>query len=143
MRIFVFLLFIFSLGTSSSANSGVENRNCRVIKGAPLQSLFAQFCLHALWFGNCNIRGWFLHKESFLQSCFSYMILYSSIFKYVTAIAVLWIDFVREIRWYWEESELLPRVSGNGTIDLSCCIVHQKLQMVLHIASLIAFSIFF
>jgi Rab3 GTPase-activating protein catalytic subunit len=73
-KIFVFLLFIFSLGISSSVNSEVENRNSRVIKGAPLQSLFAQFCLHALWFGNCNIRGWFLHKESDLQFFFSYMI---------------------------------------------------------------------
>ncbi|KAF3331799.1 rab3 GTPase-activating protein catalytic subunit isoform X2 [Carex littledalei] len=93
---------LFQDGTSSSANVEVENRNSRAVKGAPLQSLFAQFCLHALWFGNCNIR----------------------------AIAVLWIDFVREIRWYWEESEPLPRVPGNGTIDLSSCILHQKLQML-------------
>ncbi|XP_078160295.1 rab3 GTPase-activating protein catalytic protein isoform X3 [Carex rostrata] len=93
---------LFKDGTSSSPNVEVENRNSRAVKGAPLQSLFAQFCLHALWFGNCNIR----------------------------AIAVLWIDFVREIRWYWEESEPLPRVPGNGTIDLSSCILHQKLQML-------------
>ncbi|KAJ4793115.1 Rab3 GTPase-activating protein catalytic subunit [Rhynchospora pubera] len=93
---------LFLDGTSSNANAQLENRNSRVIKGAPLQSLFAQFCLHALWFGNCSIR----------------------------AIAVLWIDFVREIRWYWEESEPLPKVSSNGTIDLSCCILHQKLQML-------------
>lgn len=52
---------------------------------------------------------------------------------------MLWIDFVREIRWYWEESEPLPRVPGNGTIDLSSCILHQKLQMVLHIDPLIPF----
>lgn len=46
---------------------------------------------------------------------------------------------MREIRWYWEESEPLPRVPGNGTIDLSSCILHQKLQMVLHIDPLIPF----
>ena len=46
------------------------------------------------------------------------------------AIAVLWIDFVREIRWYWEESERLPRMKSSSTIDLSYCLIHQKLQMV-------------
>ena len=34
-----------------------EHKASRAIKGAPLESLFAQFCLHSLWFGNCNIRG--------------------------------------------------------------------------------------
>ncbi|KAI9118123.1 hypothetical protein K1719_010455 [Acacia pycnantha] len=79
-----------------------ENKTSRAIKGAPLESLFAQFCLHSLWFGNCNIR----------------------------AIAVLWIEFVREVRWCWEESQPLPRMSVNGTIDLSTCLVNQKLQML-------------
>lgn len=32
----------------------------RSMKGAPLESLFAQFCLSSLWFGNCNIRGKFV-----------------------------------------------------------------------------------
>nr|CAD1841900.1 unnamed protein product [Ananas comosus var. bracteatus] len=87
----------------SSSHVDVENRYSRAIKGAPLESLFAQFCLHALWFGNCNIR----------------------------AIAVLWIEFVREVRWCWEESEPLPRMSSNvSSIDLSACLVHQKLQML-------------
>lgn len=34
-----------------------EDKSSRTIKGAPLESLFAQFCLHSLWFGDCNIRG--------------------------------------------------------------------------------------
>lgn len=34
-----------------------EHKSSRAIKGAPLPSLFAQFCLNCLWFGNCNIRG--------------------------------------------------------------------------------------
>lgn len=34
-----------------------EHKNSRAIKGAPLGSLFAQFCLHSLWVGSCNIRG--------------------------------------------------------------------------------------
>ncbi|KAI7999522.1 hypothetical protein LOK49_LG09G00377 [Camellia lanceoleosa] len=59
-----------------------EHKNSRAIKGAPLDSLFAQFCLHSLWFGNCNI----------------------------CAIAVLWIEFAREVRWCWEESQPLPRM---------------------------------
>ncbi|KAH9662030.1 Rab3 GTPase-activating protein catalytic subunit [Citrus sinensis] len=79
-----------------------EHRSSRSIKGARLESLFAQFCLHSLWFGNCNIR----------------------------AIAVLWIEFVREIRWYWEESQPLPKMPVNGFIDLSTCLINQKLQML-------------
>ncbi|KAL6503631.1 hypothetical protein OROGR_025554 [Orobanche gracilis] len=39
-----------------SISSMDEHRSSRSIKGAPLESLFAQFCLHALWFGNCSIR---------------------------------------------------------------------------------------
>ncbi|CAH9075288.1 unnamed protein product [Cuscuta epithymum] len=79
-----------------------EHKSSRAIKGAPLQSLFAQFCLHALWFGDCNIR----------------------------AIAVLWIEFVREVRWCWEESQPLPRMPANGVIDLSTSLVNQKLHML-------------
>ncbi|XP_028112330.1 rab3 GTPase-activating protein catalytic subunit isoform X2 [Camellia sinensis] len=79
-----------------------EHKNSRAIKGAPLDSLFAQFCLHSLWFGNCNIR----------------------------AIAVLWIEFVREVRWCWEESQALPRMPTTGVIDLSTCLVNQKLHML-------------
>ncbi|XP_021278490.1 rab3 GTPase-activating protein catalytic subunit isoform X1 [Herrania umbratica] len=79
-----------------------ERKSSRAIKGAPVESLFAQFCLHSLWFGNCNIR----------------------------AIAVLWIEFVREIRWCWEESQPLPKMSANGSIDLATCLINQKLQML-------------
>jgi Rab3 GTPase-activating protein catalytic subunit len=54
----------------------------------------------------------------------------------MSAIAVLWIDFVREIRWCWEESEQLPRMKSSSSIDLSACLIHQKLQMVLVLISL-------
>ncbi|KAJ0084916.1 hypothetical protein Patl1_31031 [Pistacia atlantica] len=79
-----------------------KHKSSRFIKGAPFESLFAQFCLHSLWFGNCNIR----------------------------AIAMLWIEFVREIRWCWEESQPLPKMPANGSIDLSTCLINQKLQML-------------
>lgn len=46
------------------------------------------------------------------------------------AIAVLWIEFVREVRWCWEESQPLPRMPTNGSIDLSTCLINQKLHMV-------------
>ncbi|KAK7387265.1 hypothetical protein VNO78_27923 [Psophocarpus tetragonolobus] len=93
-------LFIEGVRFSDFADSGYKTS--RAIKGAPLGSLFAQFCLHSLWFGNCNIR----------------------------AIAVLWIEFVREVRWCWEESQLLPRMPASGSIDLSTCLINQKLQML-------------
>ncbi|KAJ0979301.1 hypothetical protein J5N97_014775 [Dioscorea zingiberensis] len=80
----------------------LENKNSRAIKGAPLESLFAQFCLQSLWFGNCNVR----------------------------AIATLWIEFVREVRWCWEESQPLPRMPPDFDIDLSSCLIHQKLHLL-------------
>ncbi|XP_019439248.1 PREDICTED: rab3 GTPase-activating protein catalytic subunit-like isoform X2 [Lupinus angustifolius] len=93
-------LFIEGVQFSDFADDG--HKTSRSIKGAPLYSLYAQFCLHSLWFGNCNIR----------------------------AIAMLWIEFVREVRWCWEESQLLPRMPANGSIDLSTCLINQKLQML-------------
>ncbi|XP_012571330.1 uncharacterized protein [Cicer arietinum] len=93
-------LFIEGVQFKDFADGGYKTS--RAVKGAPLKSLFAQFCLHSLWFGNCNIR----------------------------AIAVLWIEFVREVRWCWEESQPLPRMPPNGSIDLSTCLINQKLQML-------------
>lgn len=48
----------------------------------------------------------------------------------VSAIALLWIEFVREVRWFWEESQTLPKMPVSSSIDLSTCLIHQKLQMV-------------
>ncbi|KAL1217601.1 hypothetical protein V5N11_004762 [Cardamine amara subsp. amara] len=79
-----------------------EHRLSRALKAAPLESLFTQFCLHSLWFGNCNIR----------------------------AIAFLWIEFVREVRWCWEETQPLPKMPIDGSIDLSTCLINQKLHLL-------------
>ncbi|XP_057789479.1 uncharacterized protein LOC131006303 [Salvia miltiorrhiza] len=43
-------------------------------------------------------------------------------------ISVLWIEFVREVCWCWEESQPLPRMPSNGPIDLSTCLINQKLH---------------
>ncbi|GAB2216187.1 hypothetical protein Droror1_Dr00023957 [Drosera rotundifolia] len=82
--------------------SDVDHISSRAIKGAPVDSLFAKFCLHSLWLGGCSIR----------------------------AIAVFWIEFVREVRWCWEESQPLPKMRVNNKIDLSTCLINQKLQML-------------
>ncbi|KAI3993514.1 hypothetical protein MKX01_002527 [Papaver californicum] len=93
---------LFHQGAQMSDYSKSEHKNSRTIKGAPLESLFAQFCLHSLWFGTCNIR----------------------------AVAMLWVEFVREVRWCWEELQPLPKMLKYGSIDLSTCLIHQKLQML-------------
>ncbi|XP_027940899.1 rab3 GTPase-activating protein catalytic subunit-like isoform X1 [Vigna unguiculata] len=93
---------LFQKGVQVTDSAYGGNRTSRAIKGAPLESLFAQFCLHSLWFCDCNIR----------------------------AIAVLWMEFVREVRRCWEESQLIPRMTANGSIDLSTCLINQKLQML-------------
>ncbi|KAJ0261459.1 Rab3 GTPase-activating protein catalytic subunit [Hirschfeldia incana] len=79
-----------------------EHRLSRALKGAPLESLFTKFCFHSMWFGNCNIR----------------------------AIAFLWVEFVREVRWCWEESQPLPKMPFDGSIDLSTCLINQKLHLL-------------
>ncbi|CAK7330473.1 unnamed protein product [Dovyalis caffra] len=93
---------LFHEGSQVIAFAKGEHKISRAIKGAPFGSLFALFCLHALWVGTCNIR----------------------------AIAVLWIEFIREVRWCWEESQPLPKMQPNGSIDLSTCLINQKLQML-------------
>ncbi|CAN8301333.1 unnamed protein product [Cochlearia groenlandica] len=93
---------LFHEGTKLPNFTKGEHRLSRALKAAPLKSLFTQFCLHSLWFGNCNIR----------------------------AIASLWIEFVREVRWCWEETQPLPKVPIDGSIDLSTCLIYQKLHLL-------------
>jgi hypothetical protein len=51
-------LLCFCLSEAGHSNYvDAENKYSRAMRGAPSDSLFGQFCLHALWFGNCNIRG--------------------------------------------------------------------------------------
>ncbi|CAM6128265.1 unnamed protein product [Calypogeia fissa] len=72
------------------------------VKGAPRDSLFGRFSLQALRFGTCNIR----------------------------AISELWLEFVREVRFCWDECQPLPRVSPDEPPDLAACLLHQKLQLL-------------
>lgn len=52
-------------GTKASFFNKNEHKSSRIIKGAPVESLFAQFCLNSLWIGNCNIRGVYPTAVSF------------------------------------------------------------------------------
>ena len=68
-------------------------------KASPPTSLFANFCRHAL----------FLSQES--------------------DVARLWAEFVRELRWYWENMDQLPAVCGQPP-DHSTGYIEQKLCML-------------
>eukprot|EP01113_Clastostelium_recurvatum_P029559 TRINITY_DN3567_c0_g1_i3.p1 TRINITY_DN3567_c0_g1~~TRINITY_DN3567_c0_g1_i3.p1 ORF type:complete len:985 (-),score=236.22 TRINITY_DN3567_c0_g1_i3:17-2971(-) len=62
----------------------------------------------------------------------------------LAAIALLWVEFVKEVRWYWEHTSPLPRVplgqgavcttpqegDGASAVDLDACLIYQKLQML-------------
>lgn len=48
----------------------------------------------------------------------------------LAAIAVLWMSFVREVRYCWDEAEALPGVAPDEPPDLSTCLLQQKLQLV-------------
>ena len=43
---------------------------------------------------------------------------------------MLWIEFVREIRLFWDQGDRLPRMFIDAPPDLATCHVHQKLQLV-------------
>jgi Rab3 GTPase-activating protein catalytic subunit len=45
------------------------------------------------------------------------------------AIYLIWKEFLREVRWHWENLIPIPRVPTE-TIDWSNCLIYQKLQMV-------------
>lgn len=45
------------------------------------------------------------------------------------SLAQLWNLFVQEVNYRWEENLYLPSLE-NGPPDLSCCLLHQKLQML-------------
>ncbi|NWU78467.1 RB3GP protein, partial [Onychorhynchus coronatus] len=44
-------------------------------------------------------------------------------------VAHLWQEFVLEMRYRWENNYLIPGLA-NGSPDLRCCLLHQKLQML-------------
>nr|XP_006117129.1 rab3 GTPase-activating protein catalytic subunit isoform X1 [Pelodiscus sinensis] len=47
----------------------------------------------------------------------------------VKGVAHLWQEFVVEMRCRWEKNYLIPGLA-NGSPDLRCCLLHQKLQML-------------
>uniref|UniRef100_A0A8C0HB37 Rab3 GTPase-activating protein catalytic subunit n=1 Tax=Chelonoidis abingdonii TaxID=106734 RepID=A0A8C0HB37_CHEAB len=47
----------------------------------------------------------------------------------VKGVAHLWQEFVVEMRRRWEKNYLIPELA-NGSPDLRCCLLHQKLQML-------------
>ncbi|NWW37996.1 RB3GP protein, partial [Panurus biarmicus] len=47
----------------------------------------------------------------------------------VKGVAHLWQEFVLEMRYRWENNYLIPGLA-NGSPDLRCCLLHQKLQML-------------
>ncbi len=43
--------------------------------------------------------------------------------------ALVWLEFVKELRWHWEERVQIPAVA-TAQIDYNSCLLYQKLQMV-------------
>ena len=63
-----------------------------------------------------------LYNMKFQLFFFIYLCLY-------IAIALLWVEFVKEVRWCWEHCVPLPQTPITQ-VDPSACLVYQKLQMV-------------
>jgi hypothetical protein len=55
-------------------------------------------------------------------------------------VALLWSEFVNEVRWFWEQGIRIPRMPPDGDdIDRGSCLLHQKLQVrLIDVASEVA-----
>lgn len=72
-----------------------------ICRTAPEGSLILRLALHALLFANAR------------------------------SVAALWLRFVHELRFrYWETGRPLPHIPDEGMPDMSCSLIHQKLQML-------------
>ena len=46
------------------------------------------------------------------------------------AVAVIWSEFVRELRFHWDHGLPFPRLLSHASPDTRFCLLHQKLQML-------------
>jgi len=87
-------------GQDSGASAGAR-RGLSVERSAPPGSLLARLALHSLVFANAR------------------------------AVGQLWLRFVQELRFrHWDAGRPLPRTGAPEAPDVSCCLLHQKLQML-------------
>ena len=66
-------------------------------------------------------------------SIISLLVTYMMSLDGLSAVCVLWEEFVKEIRWHWEQKppRLIPLVGlESNTIDMRRCLIYQKLQMI-------------
>ena len=57
----------------------------------------------------------------------------------LSAICLLWKEFIHEIRWHWEQNppKLIPLINiPKDSIDMKRCLIYQKLEMINYCISL-------
>lgn len=74
---------------------------------APVESLLSSFILKLFQLDNSSIAG-----------------------VNVRTVVAYWEEFVNKLRYNWENSEALPFISQNESINHNCSLLHQKIQLL-------------
>lgn len=136
----------FSHGVKGSPPDSLFSRFCLhalQVGGCNIRGIYASFVLDS-WivhfilsqpcFNFFSKHAFFLiedfHERDLVLSLFFSRKIFSLLWRNYAAIAVLWIEFVREVRLFWDEGDRLPRMALDATPDPSTCLMHQKLQLV-------------
>ena len=69
-------------------------------------------------------------KGAPINSILHQLVIYLMQYKNTKAIGILWFEFVKELRWHWENKVPIPKVDVQLEINLQSNILYQKLQMV-------------
>lgn len=74
----------------SEFGAQMYSEHAQGLKGAPPDSLFSRFCLHALQFGTCNIRGTKKYHHNFLALLISKCVLHPCYAKAILTFLLLY-----------------------------------------------------
>ena len=53
-------------------------------------------------------------------------------YKNIKAMALLWTEFTKEVRWHWENKVPMLNIDSSNQVNLNLAIIHQKLHLVTH-----------
>jgi len=93
-------IFHFNNIPEDELNSAPALKKSADIKRSPIDSLFFSFCMSCL-----NIQS-------------------------LLGIQLFWNEFVKEIKWHWDNLILIPRTFSSSHINVHNCLIFQKLQMI-------------
>eukprot|EP01117_Protostelium_nocturnum_P015229 TRINITY_DN5880_c0_g1_i5.p1 TRINITY_DN5880_c0_g1~~TRINITY_DN5880_c0_g1_i5.p1 ORF type:complete len:829 (+),score=172.70 TRINITY_DN5880_c0_g1_i5:706-3192(+) len=95
---------IFRIDSNGNSTNNLQLKKqestLQSVKGSPFKSILSFFVIHLLN-ASVNLKG----------------------------LALFWKEFLKEVRWCWEQKISLPNVNSEQ-IDLRSCLIYQKLQLL-------------